>query len=106
MSQRINPYTPLPLRLHKCFLCDLPRMPWALTTEFGEIVCRGCVNWESTERIVFLINQTRAMKRIVRESPCTSQCCNTPINLSRERTVRPTYNLTEANTSNVNTTNN
>src|SRR5258708_13326544 len=94
-SQRINPYDPLPLRMHQCFLCDLPKMPWALTTEFSEIICRGCVKWELTERIIFLINQTRAMKRAFAERPCDSQCRNSPINLSSERSAMRSYTRIE-----------
>lgn len=47
----------------KCFLCDVPRGPWAMLTDFTEPVCRACCNYEGIDRVEEVIDRARQQKK-------------------------------------------
>lgn len=49
-------------RVH-CYLCDLPRTPWAILHEFTEPICRGCCNYEGPDRIEEVIDYARYLRK-------------------------------------------
>uniref|UniRef100_A0A1I7UVM2 IRF-2BP1_2 domain-containing protein n=1 Tax=Caenorhabditis tropicalis TaxID=1561998 RepID=A0A1I7UVM2_9PELO len=48
----------------QCYLCDLPRWPWAIINDYIEPVCRGCVNYEGSDRIELVLEETRQQKKL------------------------------------------
>ncbi|XP_015928467.3 interferon regulatory factor 2-binding protein 2-A-like [Parasteatoda tepidariorum] len=50
-----------------CYLCDLPKFPWAILLEYSEPVCRGCLNYEGADRIEGVVENARRLKRQYRE---------------------------------------
>jgi len=49
-------------RKQTCYLCEMPRSPWAVLHDFTEIVCRSCVNYEGADRIEATLGHARRMR--------------------------------------------
>lgn len=68
-----------------CYLCDMPRYPWAILTEFSEPVCRGCVNYEGPERIDGILENARKMKRAYALADMVGTSNSRPPSTNREQ---------------------
>jgi len=47
----------------QCYLCDLPRAPWAILNDFTEPICRGCCNYEGPDRLEAVIDYVRSLRK-------------------------------------------
>ena len=66
-----------PLRM-QCFLCELPRSPWALVFDYSVPVCRGCVNYEGADRIAHVIQCVGAQKRALLQNEDKNKAVKVP----------------------------
>ena len=46
----------------KCFLCEIPRSPWAMLFNFAEPICRACCNYEGIDKIAEVIEKAKKMR--------------------------------------------
>jgi len=49
-------------RKQTCYLCEMPRSPWAVIHDFTEIICRSCVNYEGADRIETILASARRIR--------------------------------------------
>ena len=47
----------------KCFLCEVPRGPWAMLHDFTHPVCRACCNYEGIDRITEVLDKAKHMRQ-------------------------------------------
>ncbi|XP_042653220.1 interferon regulatory factor 2-binding protein 1 [Tyto alba] len=74
-----------------CYLCDLPKTPWAVVWDFSEAVCRGCVNFEGADRIEPLLEAARRLRhgRAEPRPPRAALLPSPPEETPAERRVPP-----------------
>lgn len=47
----------------KCFLCEVPRGPWAMLFDFSEPVCRACCNYEGVDKISEVLEKAKQLRK-------------------------------------------
>ena len=80
-----------------CYLCDLPRMPWALLYEFSELVCRGCVNYEGIDRIESVLDSARYLKNQIQSSKKLFPLLSTHLSMNGQHKPLEMREVLEAN---------
>ena len=81
-----------PVGRQKCFLCEVPRGPWAMLFDFAEPVCRACCNYEGIDKISDVVEKARMMRRAYDGSNSTD--CNTDRGSRSPQRVEALYGIT------------
>lgn len=82
-----------PVGRQKCFLCEVPRGPWAMLFDYAEPVCRACCNYEGMDKIAEVVEKARMMRKNY-DSNCVGHDCNDRGSKSPQRHLEGLAGLT------------
>ena len=79
----------------KCFLCEVPRGPWAMLHNFMHPVFRACCNYEGTDRIAEVLDKAKHMRQAFNTALPVSEAMALKVSHADSRNCREADDATQ-----------